>query len=73
MNSIVLGAAVDAPARRAALRRRRLVVTLALAALALGGLGLVVGSEGWSWKAWRADLGSAQRLVLRHSASNLTR
>jgi iron complex transport system permease protein len=59
---------ITAPARSAALvpvdadaqRRLRLVWVLAAAALLLGALGLLVGSEGWSVAALRADLASGQ-------------
>jgi iron complex transport system permease protein len=50
--------AAPAPAQRDRVRRRQLLIGLALAALALGVAGLMVGSEGWSWTTLRADLAS---------------
>ncbi len=47
--------APDAEATADRRRRRQLAVALAVTSLALALLGLVVGSEGWSWRAFVAD------------------
>jgi len=41
-------------------RRRRLAIALALMAMLLTAGGLVVGSDGWSWRSFREDLAGAQ-------------
>jgi iron complex transport system permease protein len=41
-------------------RRRRLAISLALLALSLSLLGLTVGSDGWSWRAWLDDIAGPQ-------------
>lgn len=41
-------------------RRRRLATGLALLALSLSLLGLMVGSDGWSWRAWLEDIAGPQ-------------
>jgi iron complex transport system permease protein len=55
-----LPAALPRTARDDAARRRALALGLALAAALLGVLGLMVGSEGWSWRGFQADLASDQ-------------
>ena len=56
--------AAHAPARHDAARRRRLLVLLALSAVMLGGAGLMVGSTGWSWGGWQADLAGPQAALI---------
>jgi len=43
-----------------AARRRRLAIALVVAAVLLIAAGLMVGSQGWSWSAFRADLADTQ-------------
>lgn len=51
-------------ASHAARRRKRLALLLGAAALLLTGLGVMTGSEGWSWSGFVADLQSDQALLI---------
>jgi iron complex transport system permease protein len=59
---VSLGSSLDEASRR----RRLLAVlaVLAVLALVLTAAGLVVGSQGWSWSAFRADLADSQAVLI---------
>jgi len=59
-----LPAALPHTARADVSRRRSLMLALALAAVLLGLLGLMVGSEGWNLEALRADLAGDQAALI---------